>query len=41
MTSIRGPGIYGLFSTLDRDHFYDSNEEALAAIDGSDDHGRE
>jgi high affinity sulfate transporter 1 len=27
---------YGLFGTLDRDHFYDSIEEALAAIDGID-----
>jgi MFS superfamily sulfate permease-like transporter len=25
---------YGLFATLDRDHFYDSIDEALAAIDG-------
>ena len=24
---------YGLFNTLDRDHFYNSIEEALAAID--------
>ena len=24
---------YGLFETLDRDHFYDSVDEALAAID--------
>jgi anti-anti-sigma factor len=28
---------YGLFSTIDRDHFYDSIEEAFAAIDGADD----
>jgi high affinity sulfate transporter 1 len=27
---------YGLFSTLDRDHFYDSIEEAFAAIDAQD-----
>jgi MFS superfamily sulfate permease-like transporter len=26
---------YGLFATLDRDHFYDSIEEALAAIDAA------
>ena len=26
---------YGLFETLDRDHFYDSIEEALAAIDAA------
>jgi len=26
---------YGLFDTLDRDHFYDSVEEALAAIDAT------
>jgi high affinity sulfate transporter 1 len=30
---------YGLFSTLDRDHFYDSIEEAFAAIDAADDQG--
>ena len=29
---------YGLFETLDRDHFYDSIDEALAAIDAAD-HG--
>ncbi|MET0458959.1 MAG: SulP family inorganic anion transporter, partial [Ilumatobacteraceae bacterium] len=28
---------YGLFQTLDRDHFYDSIDEALEAIDGSPD----
>jgi MFS superfamily sulfate permease-like transporter len=30
---------YGLFDTLDRDHFYDSVEEALAAIAAEDERG--
>ena len=32
---------YGLFATLDRDHFYDSIEEAFADIDGADDETKE
>ena len=32
---------YGLFATLDRDHFYDSIDEALADIDAEDDEARD